>query len=87
MASNAVAVVFSRGKNGLGGISVDGVARIVIPAGHVDEDENADGDVEFISRVSTGEGAATSGGVFDDILIWVNAYELKAKMVETGILP
>lgn len=87
---NAVAVVFSRGKNGLGGISVDGVARDVIPAlgnNHDDEIENADANAVFMSRFSTAEGVAAAGGVFDDILVWLSEYELKAKMVNVGVLP
>ncbi len=90
MAQNAIAVIFSRGKNGFGGISFEGVNRDVVPAlgnGHDDELENDDGDPTFISRFKTDEGVAAAGGAFDDILVWINAYELKAKMVETGSLP
>ena len=90
MAANAVVVIFSRGKNGLGGVSIEGVNRDVIPAlgnDHDDELENADGDVIFMSRFTTDEGVAAAGGAFDDILIWVSAFELKAKMVEAGALP
>ncbi|MCK4834005.1 MAG: type II secretion system protein [Gammaproteobacteria bacterium] len=87
---NAVAVIFSRGKNGLGGIGVDGVNRDVIPAvgnNHDDENENVDGDTLFYSRAETEEGAAVAGGIYDDILVWINSFELKAKMVEAGVLP
>jgi prepilin-type N-terminal cleavage/methylation domain-containing protein len=87
---NAVAVVFSRGKNGLGGISIEGVNRDVIPAfgnGHDDELENADANSTFMSRFYTDEGVASAGGAFDDILVWINSYELKAKMVQAGVLP
>jgi len=87
---NAVAVIFSRGKNGLGGVSVDGVARDIIPAagnGHDDELENDDANSRFMSRFKTDEGVAANGGAFDDILIWINSYEIKAKMVEVGVLP
>lgn len=90
VAINVVAVIFSRGKNGLGGISVGGVNRDVIPVagnGHDDELQNADANKVFMSRFNTDEGVAAAGGVFDDILVWINAYELKAKMVETGRLP
>ena len=90
IAPNAVAVVFSRGKNGLGGVSIDGVNRDAIPApgnGHDDEIENADGNSVFMYRFKTVEGVAAAGGAFDDILMWINSYELKAKMVEAGVLP
>lgn len=90
IAPNAVAVIFSRGKNGLGGISSEGVNRDVIPAagnGHDDELDNADNDEVFMSRFNTDEGVTAAGGAFDDILIWINTYEIKAKMVEAGKLP
>jgi len=90
LAPNAVAVVFSRGENGLGGISIEGVNRQAIPAlgnGHDDEIENVDANSIFMYRFKTEEGVAAAGGAFDDILMWINSYELKAKMVETGALP
>lgn len=88
--SNAVAVIYSKGKNGLGGISSSNINRPALPAvgnGYDDENENADGDDVFMSRSMTKEGAAITGGIFDDIVIWINSYELKAKMVEAGKLP
>lgn len=88
VATNAVAVIFSRGKNGYGGISSEGINRPAIPMpGHSDEMENANANSVFISRHRTDEGAAAVGGAFDDILVWINVFELKAKMVETGKLP
>ena len=90
IAVNAVAIVFSHGKNGLGGVSSEGVNRPALPAlgnGFDDEIENQNGDNVFMSRYRTEEGVATAGGAFDDILIWINAFELKAKMVEAGVLP
>jgi len=88
---NAVAVVFSHGKNSLGGVSIDGVNRDTIPVaggGHDDELENVDANVNFISRTLREEGATESnGGIFDDIVVWISSYELKAKMVEAGVLP
>jgi prepilin-type N-terminal cleavage/methylation domain-containing protein len=87
--ANAVAVVFSHGKNSYGARSTEGIARAAIPAsGHDDELENMDADVSFISRTLREEGATeTNGGIFDDILVWISSYELKAKMVEAGVLP
>lgn len=85
---NGAAVVFSRGKNRLGGISVAGINQSVIPAlGHADENENSDLDAFFIWRAPTEEGAAAAGGIFDDVVVWINSYELKAAMVQTGVLP
>jgi len=87
---NAAAVVFSRGKNGLGGINVSGVNQPAIPApgnGHDDENENNDLDAFFVWRTPTEEGAVAAGGIFDDIVVWINSYELKARMVEADVLP
>jgi len=86
---NAVAVVFSHGKNSLGGVSSENVNRPALPAlgnGFDDEIENQNGDDIFISRYRTDEGVATAGGAFDDILTWINAFELKARMIEAGAL-
>jgi prepilin-type N-terminal cleavage/methylation domain-containing protein len=86
--TNAVAVVFSRGKNSLGAISVEDVVQPAIPAPggtYDDENENNDANSVFMSRPPTDVGVAAAGGVFDDMLIWINSYELKAKMIEAGI--
>jgi prepilin-type N-terminal cleavage/methylation domain-containing protein len=86
--ANAVAVIFSRGKNGLGGISTNNINRAPIPAaGYNDENDNDDANSVFMSRFKTDEGVTAAGGPFDDILIWINSYEIKAKMVEVGVLP
>jgi prepilin-type N-terminal cleavage/methylation domain-containing protein len=90
LAKSAVAIIFSRGKNGLGATGVDGSVKVALPAlgaGHDDEVENGDGNKKFVSRPPTSEGAATAGGEFDDIVIWISEFELKAKMVEAGKLP
>ncbi len=87
LATNAVVVVFTHGKNTYGGFSVDGVARLAIPAGNVDEMDNTDTNSEFVNRPPTEVGASTPGGEFDDIVFWISDYEIKARMVETGMLP
>jgi len=87
MATNVVAVVFSHGKNTFGGRSVDDALKPVIPVANVDELENTDADGIFVDRPPTTEEATTAGGEFDDILIWISEFELKAKMVEAGVLP
>ena len=86
--ADAVAVIFSRGKNGYGAVGSDYRFKAAVPAsGHDDELENADPNNGFITRTPTPEGATTGGGAFDDIVIWISEYELKAKMVEAGALP
>jgi len=91
LASGVVAVIYSRGKNGLGAEGVDGSSRASIPGtGHSDEELNADTGAnreKFVSRPVTPGNVATDGGTFDDIVIWISEYELKAKMVEAGVLP
>ena len=87
VASNVVAVVFTHGKNAYGGLSVDGVARPAIPAGNVDEADNADTNSAFISRTPSEAGSTTAGGEFDDIVFWISDYEIKARMVDAGLLP
>lgn len=90
MVINAVAVILSHGKNGYGGIDSNDNTRAFPAAGtFVDEQGNIDVDTDsdFMSRPPTDQQAATVGGEFDDIITWINSYELKAKMVETGVLP
>ena len=88
VADNIVAVILSRGKNGLGAVGADGSLRAAVPVtGHVDEEENENGDRTFISRSPTYEDDTTDVETFDDIVVWISEYELKAKMVETGVLP
>ncbi len=87
VANNAAMVVFTYGKNTYGGISADGVVRPAIPAGNIDEAENADGDKSFLSREPSGADATNLGGEFDDLVIWLPDYALKAKMIEAGLLP
>ena len=87
LADNVVAIIFSHGKNGYGAISEDNLARAAIPAANIDELENTDGDGDYYMRPETLVDAAIAGKEFDDILIWISEYELKAKMVEAGKLP
>jgi len=87
VANNVVAVVFTHGKNAFGGLSVDGIARSAIPAANIDETENNDTNSLFISRSPTPAGATTAGGEYDDIVLWISDYEIKARMAEIGMLP
>ena len=86
--SNAVVVIYSHGKNMYGGLSIDGVGRQSIPADNVDEDKNGNGDSLFFYRVPSPEGTPQAkGGEFDDIVDWISDNEIKARMVEIGMLP
>ncbi|MDT8452256.1 MAG: type II secretion system protein [Gammaproteobacteria bacterium] len=88
LANNIVAVIYSRGKNGLGAVGSDSAFKSAVPlTGHTDEKENEDGDKFFVSRSPTYGDDTTALEAFDDIVIWISEYELKAKMVETGKLP
>jgi prepilin-type N-terminal cleavage/methylation domain-containing protein len=88
LASNVVAVIFSRGKNGLGALGVNGSNQSPVPGtGHDDEIENGDGDRIFVSRPPTYGDDATNVGTFDDQMLWISEFELKAKMVDAGKLP
>ncbi len=84
LVNNAVAVIFSAGKNGWGGITVD---EQVIASPPATSDESANINANFMARTPSKQGAAAIGGEFDDILVWINSYEIKAKMVEAGVLP
>ena len=87
-ATNIVAVIYSKGKNGFGATSSDSSFKTAVPAaGFDDEEENEDGDSSFVARSPTYEDDTTDVGTFDDIVIWISEYELKAKMVEAGKLP
>ncbi len=87
LANNIVAVLLSHGPNGFGGTDENNVARAAIPAANVDEQENTDDDLSYYTRPKTAVGTTIAGGEFDDIVIWISEFELKAKMVEAGKLP
>jgi len=70
------AIVVSHGRNGLGGYRPDG-SQIAGAAG--DEFENANGDINFVSR--------TQSTNFDDELTWVPLYNLMSRMIAAGRLP
>jgi prepilin-type N-terminal cleavage/methylation domain-containing protein len=70
-ASNVPLVIFSMGQNGA-----------VLPPVNIDEQENTDGDRDFVSR-----DFSNAGGGFDDIVVWLSANVLMSKMVTAGRLP
>ena len=70
MIDNAVAVVYSTGKD--------------LNSGGADEDENLDGDNEFVSHDIQANGPT---GEFDHRLIWISPYVLYNAMIQAGQLP
>jgi prepilin-type N-terminal cleavage/methylation domain-containing protein len=70
-ASNVPLVIFSTGKNGA-----------VLPPASLDEQENIDGDKDFVSHENTN----TAGG-FDDLVVWISTNVLMNRMVSAGRLP
>ena len=76
VASDLPAVIVSHGSRGNGGWRPDGTQ---VPGASGDELENANGTTTFVSR--------TIGDSFDDLLTWIPASILKAKMVAAGRLP
>ncbi len=87
LANNIVAVLLSHGPNGFDGTDENNVARAVVPAANIDELENTDNDQFYYTRPETAVGTTIAGGEFDDVVIWISEFELKAKMVEAGKLP
>lgn len=75
--NNAVAVIYSQGKNwATGGTGTDEA----INTGGVADGSNT----VFVSHVPSGTGATT--GEFDDLLVWISPYILYNRMVEAGQL-
>jgi prepilin-type N-terminal cleavage/methylation domain-containing protein len=70
---NAVAMLVSHGKNGLGAYTLKG-SRNVLPI-TTDELENTNGDAMYIKRDYT-DNAAASGGAFDDVVLVVSSNDL-----------
>jgi prepilin-type N-terminal cleavage/methylation domain-containing protein len=87
LADNVVAIILSHGSNGYGAINVENIANPAIPAVNLDELENTDNDADYYMRPETSAETTIAGKEFDDIVIWISEYELKAKMVEAGKLP
>jgi prepilin-type N-terminal cleavage/methylation domain-containing protein len=83
--TDAVAVVLSLGANGRGAVSAStGTANPGAPAGS-DEERNAAGPSEFMSRTKTTADSAV--GEFDDIVVWLPKHLLINRMVAAGKLP
>lgn len=71
IATGIPAVIVSTGKNGQGA------------TGSVDEQENTDGDITFVSK----EEINVTANAFDDIVLWVPSTILVNRMVSAGLLP
>jgi prepilin-type N-terminal cleavage/methylation domain-containing protein len=86
IATNAVAVVVSHGRNGLGAYAVAGT-RNTLPAAGTDERENTDGTANtvYFRREATTSDAAT-GGPFDDQLMFLTASDLLDPLFRDGSL-
>ncbi|MCK5396496.1 MAG: type II secretion system protein, partial [Gammaproteobacteria bacterium] len=78
LADNVVAIIFSHGSNGYGAINEDNLAGPAIPAANTDELENTDGDADYYMRPETSAETSIAGKEFDDIVVWISEYELKA---------
>ncbi len=70
-ANNVPLVIFSTGQNG----------GVLPPAG-LDEQENVDADIDFVSHDFT-----NGAGGFDDIVVWISTNVLMNRMVSVGRLP
>lgn len=88
-AQDVPAVIVSHGANGAGAYSELGVAAAGGPGGfrgNEDERNNAQSDVNFVSRQPS-ENRAQQGGEFDDIVVWVSPNILFNRMVAAQVLP
>ena len=71
LANNAVAVIFSRGKNGAS------------PPISSDEIANSDNDRVFVSHTLTSAGP----NEFDDLVTWISPNILYSRLIAAGRLP
>ena len=95
----APAVVLSSGPNGLGGFSAVTGTPLAPPGGGAsDEMENVDGDSDFVSRIHSRGGPRCDDAdemsappppscEFDDLLVWISAPVLMARLVDARVLP
>ena len=95
----AVALVWSFGKNSLGGVQAGGAARSAVPAPNVDETANANANAgttatPFIVRTPTDAATPCSDTAgtnqmceFDDILLWLSSHTVISRMVVAGRMP
>lgn len=92
---NVAAVLVSHGRNGYGATGLDNVPRGAVPTENGDEEENADGDAEFVSRAysQAQDGCADDSSEgsplceFDDLVLPISRSLLVSRMVSAGQLP
>lgn len=93
-ATTVPALILSHGKNGFGATSVSGLPRGATTAG-TDENENANADTNYISRVfSEGSAGCTDDAneannlcQYDDLVMWISPNILMNRMVKAERLP
>jgi prepilin-type N-terminal cleavage/methylation domain-containing protein len=86
-ANDIPAVILSHGKNGFGATSELGIPAAAAVAGNLDEQTNADAaGVNFVTR-TIGADAASPGGEFDDVVLWLSPNILFSRMVAAQRLP
>ena len=83
--TDAVAIVISLGKNGLGAINANTATANPAPPVASDENENVTGPSQFMSRTRTS--ADSAAGEFDDVVVWLSRHVLLNRMVAAGKLP
>ena len=83
------AVILSHGRNGYGATLYSGVTFGGVSTTNVDEQKNVTGDgtgKTFIFREQS-DNTSTSGGEFDDLVVWLSPNILFNRMVAAGKLP
>jgi len=86
IAASIPAVILSHGRNGRGGFNANtNTQNAPPPVSEANENENADGDAIFVLKPISAQGS--TGGEFDDLVGWLSANLLFARMVAGGQLP
>lgn len=84
-ANSIPAVVLSHGKNGFGSTDIQGNAMTAVPAANTDELANATSVVSFVSQ--TLRVAGSTGGEYDDVVVWISPAVFFNRMVMAKRLP
>lgn len=85
LAAQVPVVILSHGK-GRWGTTDAGTALADGSATNIDEDANEAGPTLYFSRQAS-DNAATSGGEFDDMVVWISSNILFNRMISAGRLP
>ena len=81
----AVVAIISHGANGSGAFLPVSGTRVVLPAG-ANEQENTDTDTAF-TQMGFIDDAASAGGVYDDLVLWLPPAEFTMPLQASGIIP